>query len=103
VAPSLRISVLSAPSRRNIGQSFAIFRCHFNHIVRLGLRTENPRVSEVLRPYKDLEPLCPQLDAIHLGSALLWKDATSIDPVKAPHVGALGLAAQAHGLKVIGT
>jgi len=43
------------------------------------------------------------LDAIHLASALLWKDATSIDPVMATHDGALGLAAQAHGLKVIGT
>jgi predicted nucleic acid-binding protein len=43
------------------------------------------------------------LDAIHLASALLWKDAMSIDPVMATHDGALGLAAQAHGLKVIGT
>jgi predicted nucleic acid-binding protein len=43
------------------------------------------------------------LDAIHLASALLWKDAMSIDPVMATHDGALGLAAHAHGLKVIGT
>lgn len=43
------------------------------------------------------------LDAIHLASALLWKDTMSIDPVMATHDGALGLAAQAHGLKVIGT
>jgi predicted nucleic acid-binding protein len=43
------------------------------------------------------------LDAIHLASALLWKDAMSIDPVMATHDGALGIAAQAHGLKVIGT
>jgi predicted nucleic acid-binding protein len=43
------------------------------------------------------------LDAIHLASALLWKDAMGIDPVMATHVGALGLAAQAHGLKVVGT
>jgi hypothetical protein len=42
------------------------------------------------------------LDAIHLASALLWKDATGIDPVMATHDGALGLAAQAHGLKVLG-
>jgi len=42
-------------------------------------------------------------DAIHLASALLWKDAMSIDPVMATHDGALGLAAHAHGLKVIGT
>jgi len=43
------------------------------------------------------------LDAIHLASALLWKDAMGIDPVMATHDRALGLAAQAHGLKVIGT
>jgi predicted nucleic acid-binding protein len=43
------------------------------------------------------------LDAIHLASALLWKDATGVDPVMATHDGALGLAAQAHGLEVLGT
>jgi predicted nucleic acid-binding protein len=42
------------------------------------------------------------LDAIHLASALLWKDAIGVDPVMATHDGALGLAAQAHGLKVVG-
>lgn len=42
------------------------------------------------------------LDAIHLASALLWKDATGVEPVMATHDGALGLAAQAHGLKVLG-
>jgi predicted nucleic acid-binding protein len=43
------------------------------------------------------------LDAIHLASALLWKDTMEIDPVMATHDGALGLAAQAHGFKVLGT
>ena len=43
------------------------------------------------------------LDAIHLASVLLWKDATGIEPVMATHDAALGLAAQAHGLKVLGT
>ena len=43
------------------------------------------------------------LDAIRLASALLWKDAMRIDPVMATHHGALGLAAQAHGLRVLGT
>ena len=42
------------------------------------------------------------LDAIHLASALLWKDATGIEPLMATHDAALGLAAQAHGLKVLG-
>jgi predicted nucleic acid-binding protein len=43
------------------------------------------------------------LDAIHLASALLWKDAVGIDPVMATHDGALALAAEAHGLTVLGT
>jgi predicted nucleic acid-binding protein len=42
------------------------------------------------------------LDAIHLASALLWKDALGVDPVMATHDEALALAAQAHGLKVLG-
>jgi predicted nucleic acid-binding protein len=43
------------------------------------------------------------LDAIHLASALLWKDVTGLDLVMATHDVALSLAAQAHGLKVLGT
>jgi len=43
------------------------------------------------------------LDAIHLASALLWKDATGVAPIMATHDGALGLAAQAHGFPVVGT
>lgn len=42
------------------------------------------------------------LDAIHLASALLWKDATGVQPTMATHDAALGLAAQAHGIAVIG-
>ena len=44
-----------------------------------------------------------RINAIHLASALLWKDAMVITPVLATHDGALGLAAQAHGLRVLGT
>jgi uncharacterized protein len=43
------------------------------------------------------------LDAIHLASALLWKDALGADPVMTTHDKALALAAQAHGLKVLGS
>jgi hypothetical protein len=43
------------------------------------------------------------LDAVNLGSALLWKDVTGVEPVMATHDAALGLAAQAHGLQVLGT
>jgi predicted nucleic acid-binding protein len=42
------------------------------------------------------------LDAIHLASALLWRDEFGVDPVMATHDAALGLAAQAHGLVVLG-
>lgn len=43
------------------------------------------------------------LDAIHLASALLWIDATGEVPVMATHDTALGLAAKAYGLKVLGS
>jgi predicted nucleic acid-binding protein len=43
------------------------------------------------------------LDAIHLASALLWKEAAGVEPVMATHDAALGLAAQAHGFPVVGT
>jgi len=42
------------------------------------------------------------LDAIHLATALLWKDMSRADLVMATHDGALGLAAQAHGLTTVG-
>ena len=42
------------------------------------------------------------LDAIHLATALLWKDMTKKDLVMATHDGALALGAQAHGLRVVG-
>lgn len=42
------------------------------------------------------------LDAIHLATALLWKEMSRVDLVMATHDGALGLAAQAYGLPVVG-
>ena len=42
------------------------------------------------------------LDAIHLASALLWKETQRADLVMATHDGALALGAVAHGLSVIG-
>jgi predicted nucleic acid-binding protein len=42
------------------------------------------------------------LDAIHLASSLLWQDATGDGLTMATHDRALGVAAQAHGLKVVG-
>jgi len=43
------------------------------------------------------------LDAIHLATALLWKEMSRVDLVMATHDGALGLAAKAHGLPVLGS
>lgn len=42
------------------------------------------------------------LDAIHLATALLWKELTLVDLVMATHDAALALGAQAHGLPVVG-
>ena len=42
------------------------------------------------------------LDAIHLATALLWREMTHADLVMATHDGALALGAQAHGLAVVG-
>ncbi len=42
------------------------------------------------------------LDAIHLATALLWKEMARVAPVMATHDEALALGAQAHGLAVVG-
>ena len=43
------------------------------------------------------------LDAIHLATAVLWKEFEGADLVMATHDRALAIAAQAHGLVTIGT
>jgi predicted nucleic acid-binding protein len=42
------------------------------------------------------------LDAIHLATALLWRERSDADLVMATHDAALGLAARAVGFRVIG-
>jgi uncharacterized protein len=42
------------------------------------------------------------LDAIHLATALLWTEMSRAQLTMATHDAALGLAAQAHGLRVVG-
>lgn len=42
------------------------------------------------------------LDAIHLATALLWRDQARISITMATHDAALALAARAHGLPVVG-
>jgi predicted nucleic acid-binding protein len=43
------------------------------------------------------------LDAIHLASALLWREATGEELAMATHDRALALGAHAHGMRVIGS
>ena len=42
------------------------------------------------------------LDAIHLATALLWKDMTNVPLVMATHDAALAIGARAHGPTVVG-
>ena len=42
------------------------------------------------------------LDAIHLASALLWREASGLDLAMATHDRTLALGAQAHGLRILG-
>jgi predicted nucleic acid-binding protein len=42
------------------------------------------------------------LDAIHLATALLWQEMTGDDVTMATHDSALAIAAEAHGLDVVG-
>ena len=42
------------------------------------------------------------LDAIHLASALLWREQSAEDLVMATHDGALAVAARASGIRVVG-
>lgn len=42
------------------------------------------------------------LDALHLATALLWRDREAPDLVIATHDGALATAARAHGMRVVG-
>lgn len=42
------------------------------------------------------------LDAIHLATALLWKEISHGELTMATHDAALGLAAKAHGFRVVG-
>ena len=42
------------------------------------------------------------LDAIHLATALVWKETTAENLTMPTHDGALSIAAEAHGLPVVG-
>jgi len=42
------------------------------------------------------------LDAIHLATAMLWRDTTRAELIMATHDSALALGARAHGFQVVG-
>lgn len=68
---------------------------------------EAMEVVEITRPVlaRAAQPLPTSLgtlDAIHLATALLWRELTGADLVMATHDGALATAAKASGLRVFG-
>ncbi len=58
--------------------------------------------SVLVRASQPLPTTLGTLDAIHLATALLWQQETGIDLVMATHDQALGTAAKAEGMRVIG-
>jgi predicted nucleic acid-binding protein len=61
--------------------------------------------TEVVLVERAAQPMPTELGtlgAIHLATALLWKEMTQVDLVMATHDPGLALAAQAHGLPVVG-
>jgi uncharacterized protein len=68
---------------------------------------ESMEVVELTRPVLarasyPLPTALGTLDAIHLATALLWKDRSGADLVMATHDAALATAARASGLRVVG-
>lgn len=62
-----------------------------------------PNAAVLNRAAQPLPVPLGTLDAIHLATALLWRERGSSSLVMATHDAALGLAARACGLRVIGT
>ena len=61
-----------------------------------------PTRPVLARAAQPLPVVLGTLDAIHLATALLWRERTDADLVMATHDAALGLAARAVGFRVIG-
>ncbi len=69
---------------------------------------EAMEVVELTRPVlarasQPLPTALGTLDAIHLATALLWKERSGTDLVMATHDAALATAARASGIRVVGT
>jgi predicted nucleic acid-binding protein len=61
-----------------------------------------PTRPVLARAAQPLPVVLGTLDAIHLATALLWRERSDADLVMATHDAALGLAARAVGFRVIG-
>jgi predicted nucleic acid-binding protein len=74
-------------------------------VVRLLASVESVGVStSILRRASQPFPVTlATLDALHLATALQWRDATGREPLMATHDGALAAAARAMGLRVAGS
>jgi predicted nucleic acid-binding protein len=66
------------------------------------LEVVEPTRTVLTRAAQPLPTTLGTLDAIHLASALLWKDQNGIELVMATHDVALATAARASGLRVVG-
>jgi predicted nucleic acid-binding protein len=61
-----------------------------------------PSRAVLARSASPMPTVLGTLDAIHLATALLWRENTGSDLVMATHDGSLALAARASGFRVIG-
>jgi len=66
------------------------------------LEVVEPTGVVLSRTSQPLPTVLGTLDAIHLSTALLWRERTGTDMVMATHDEALGVAAKASGLRVVG-
>lgn len=75
-----------------------------NTVYRIIERLEivEPTAPVLRRAAQPLPTTLGTLDAIHLATAILWRELRGQDLVIATHDRALGLAAQASGLRVVG-
>lgn len=89
---SERISVRELAVRRE-----AVFR------LTEGLEVVEPGTVVLSRASQPLPTPLGTLDAIHLATALLWRERGTADLVLATHDVALGIGGQACGFRVVGT
>ena len=66
------------------------------------METVEPTRPVLARASQPLPTAVGILDAIHLATALLWRERTGADLVMATHDTALATAARASGLRVVG-